>query len=330
MACPGQSIRRVKELSKDSVTWLTLGEEHEGQRIDNFLMRSLKGVPKSHVYRILRTGEVRLNSRRAAPTDRVHAGDRLRVPPVRVDSPRSALGPARALPFGEVLHEDGWLLVLNKPAGLAVHGGSGVAQGVIERLRVARPQARFMELVHRLDRDTSGVLLLALKRSALVDLHAQIREGATDKRYLALVKGEWRGGGRTVRAPLERHVLDSGDRRVSVSEEGREAVTHFRVRARLQGWTLVEARLGTGRTHQIRVHLAHLGHPIAGDDKYGDFELNRRLAREGLKRMFLHAERFGCRHPGTGEPFEVSAPLAPELRAFLEQAGQQPPGESRP
>jgi 23S rRNA pseudouridine955/2504/2580 synthase len=314
----------MKELSKDSVTWLTLDDSDEGQRIDNFLVRALKGVPKSHVYRILRTGEVRVNSRRAAPTDRVHAGDRVRVPPIRVDAPRTSATAGRVLPVGEILHEDDWLLVVNKPAGLAVHGGSGIAQGVIERLRAARPEARFLELVHRLDRETSGVLLLARKRGALVDLHAQIREGRTDKRYLALVRGEWHGGGRTVRLALERHLLDSGDRRVSVSEDGREAVTHFRVRSRLPGYTLVEARLGTGRTHQIRVHLAHLGHPIAGDDKYGDFELNRRLAREGLKRMFLHAERFGCRHPGTGEPFSVTAPLARELQSFLDRLALKP------
>ena len=318
----------MKELSKDSVTWLTLSDEDEGQRIDNFLVRCLKGVPKSHVYRILRTGEVRLNSRRAAPTDRVHSGDRVRVPPIRLQAPKPAGTPGRALPFGTVLLEDGWLLVVDKPAGVAVHGGSGVAQGVIERLRAARPEARFLELVHRLDRETSGVLLIATKRAALVDLHAQIREGRTDKRYLALVKGDWHGGGRTVRLPLQRHLLDSGDRRVSVSDEGREAVTHFRVRTRLPGWTLVEARLGTGRTHQIRVHLASIGHPIAGDDKYGDFELNRRLAREGLKRMFLHAERFACRHPGTGQALEVGAPLPPELRSFVERLGGAPAGEA--
>jgi 23S rRNA pseudouridine955/2504/2580 synthase len=314
----------MKELSKDSVTWLTLDDSDEGQRIDNFLVRALKGVPKSHVYRILRTGEVRLNGRRAAPTDRVHAGDRVRVPPIRVDAPRTSSTAGRILPAGGILHEDDWLLVVNKPAGLAVHGGSGIAQGVIERLRAARPEERFLELVHRLDRETSGVLLLARKRGALVDLHVQIREGRTDKRYLALVRGEWHGGGRTVRLALERHLLDSGDRRVSVSEDGREAVTHFRVRSRLPDYTLVEARLGTGRTHQIRVHLAHLGHPIAGDDKYGDFEFNRRLAREGLKRMFLHAERFGCRHPGTGEPFTVAAPLAPDLQSFLDRLAPTP------
>lgn len=317
----------MKGLSKDSVTWLTLGEDAEGQRIDNFLVRELKGVPKSHVYRILRTGEVRLNSRRAAPTDRVHSGDRVRIPPIRTQAERPVPPSARTLPFGTVLHEDDWLLVLNKPPGLAVHGGSGVSLGVIERLRAARPGERFLELVHRLDRDTSGVLLLARKRAALVDLHAQIREGRTDKRYLALVRGEWRGEGRTVRLPLEKHVLDSGDRRVSVSEAGREAVTHFRVRGRMPGLTLLEARLGTGRTHQIRVHLAHLGHPIAGDDKYGDFEWNRELGRSALRRMFLHAERFACRHPGSGEPFVALAPLAADLQGWLDRVSVAAAGE---
>lgn len=309
----------MNSLSKDSVNWVEVGPESEGQRVDNFLQRILKGVPKSHVYRILRSGEVRINSRRADPTQRLVLGDRVRVPPIRTSAPGPGAAPVPpggpALP---VLFEDDALLIIDKPSGVAVHGGSGIAHGVIERLRAARPDAKFLELVHRLDRETSGVLLLAKKRSALTNLHEQIRVGRTDKRYLALVRGTWRAGPTTLDARLAKHVLAGGDRRVSVSPDGQEAATKVRCLRALPGHSLLEARLLTGRTHQIRVHLAHAGFPICGDDKYGDFELNRLLARQGLKRMFLHAAKFRCTHPVSGEPLEVISPLPSDLDRYVE------------
>lgn len=310
----------MKGLSKDSVTFLTLDEAAEGQRVDNFLLRVLKGVPKSHVYRILRSGEVRVNGRRADPTLRLQSGDRMRIPPIQISETFVPALPAGGSPLaGRTLLEDSALLVIDKPAGVAVHGGSGIAFGVIERLRAERPEMKFLELVHRLDKDTSGVLLLAKKRSALVGLHEQIRAGTTGKRYLVLVKGKWRSAKQTVRLALERHVLPSGDRRVSVSEDGKASTTTFRLQKRVGDFSLLEAELKTGRTHQIRVHLAHLGFPIAGDDKYGDFALNKTLAKAGLKRMFLHAARFECDHPGSGERLALVAPLAPDLARYLAQ-----------
>lgn len=307
----------MNSLSKDSVNWVDVGPEGEGQRVDNFLHRILKGVPKSHVYRILRSGEVRVNSRRADPTLRLQPGDRVRVPPIRTAAPATS-GPAptggAALP---ILYEDDALVAIDKPAGVAVHGGSGISHGVIERLRALRPEAPFLELVHRLDRETSGVLMLAKKRRALTQLHEQIRAGQTDKRYLALVAGPWRKGPVTLDYPLAKHLLDGGDRRVTVAQDGQEAATRVRIERSWPDYTLLEARLLTGRTHQIRVHLAHAGSPICGDDKYGDFDLNRRLTREGLKRMFLHAARFRCLHPITGEPLNIAAPLPPELERFV-------------
>jgi 23S rRNA pseudouridine955/2504/2580 synthase len=309
-------------LSKEAATLRRIGEESAGQRVDNYLTRLLKGVPKSHIYRILRSGEVRVNSRRVQPEHRLEIGDRVRVPPVRT-SPRESLPtqPSAALPRfeGRVVHEDDALLVIDKPAGVAVHGGSGVAHGVIERLRRERPQARFLELVHRLDRDTSGLLVLAKKRSALTDLHRQLREGAVQKYYLALVAGRWAHAKRSVKLPLHKYVLASGERRVKVEEEGQEAHTIFRLQRTLGDFSLLEAELKTGRTHQIRVHLAHLGYPIAGDDKYGDFELNRMLSRRGLKRMFLHACRLTFEHPATKARVTYSAPLPTPLADFLER-----------
>jgi len=313
----------MNDLSKDAVSWLTVGDDGAGQRIDNYLLKTLKGVPKSHVYRILRSGEVRLNRRRATPDARLESGDELRIPPIRIGSPDAARA-APQVPLGPVppiLYEDDAIVVLDKPSGLAVHGGSGVSQGVIERLRLARPAAGFLELVHRLDRDTSGVLVIAKKRSALVALHAQLRGGEVDKRYLVLVRGKWRDALRRVSIPLERYVTADGERRVRAVSDGQEARTTLR---RLRVWpqhdppvALLEAELETGRTHQIRVHLAHLGHPLAGDPKYGDFAWNRELAREGLKRLFLHAFRVGFVHPLTGRSVTVEAPLAPDLQAFV-------------
>ncbi len=308
----------MKGLSKDSATWHEVEAEAAGQRVDNYLTKRLKGVPKSHIYRILRSGEVRVNSRRVGPDYRVEEGDRLRIPPIRT-AVRPAAGrqtPGARLK-ADVLHEDEALLVINKPAGVAVHGGSGISHGVIEQLRLERPAARFLELVHRLDRETSGVLMLAKRRSALTALHRQLRDGEVQKFYLALVRGRWRDEKRSVKLPLDKHVLASGERRVSVSRDGLPAHTVFRLGRALSGYSLLEAELKTGRTHQIRVHLAHLGFPIAGDDKYGDFALNKQLARKGLKRMFLHACRAVISHPLSGATLAFEAPLPPELLAFL-------------
>jgi 23S rRNA pseudouridine955/2504/2580 synthase len=298
-----------------------------GQRIDNFLLRVCKGVPKSHIYRILRSGEVRVNKGRVDAQYRLVYGDLVRVPPVRVAEASAPAIPAtvRAGHF-EILFEDEHLLVIDKPAGVAVHGGSGVAYGVIEQMREARPQAKFLELVHRLDRETSGILMLAKRRAALVDLHAQIRENRVDKRYQACVHGVWESGWgrrRAVREPLHKYLTPDGERRVRVQPDGLPSHTVFNL---LQCWpefALLEAELKTGRTHQIRVHLAHLGLPIAGDAKYGDFALNKALARAGarpgLKRMFLHAWRIGLTHPASGAPLRLEAPLPAECRRFVEQ-----------
>ena len=313
----------MKDLSKDAVNRLAVGEEGDGQRVDNFLLRILKGVPKSHVYRILRSGEVRVNGRRAAPDQRLAAGDQLRIPPIRLGEPahRSGAVPVAMATVPPILYEDEALIAVDKPAGIAVHGGSGIAFGVIERLRAARPEAKFLELVHRLDRDTSGVLLIAKKRAALVGLHAQLRDGLIDKRYDVLVRGKWRDAVRAVELSLEKFVTGEGERRVRVEREGRSARTIFR---RLRTWpnadppvALLEAELETGRTHQIRVHLTHLGFPLAGDDKYGDFAWNRALAKQGLKRMFLHARRIRFAHPLDGREIVVESPLPVDLAGFL-------------
>lgn len=328
MCDAGENYNQMNDLSKDSVNWLTVGEEGEGQRIDNYLLKVLKGVPKSHVYRILRSGEVRLNRRRAGPEERLHAGDGLRIPPIRVAAEVGGVGRdqvAPAFPVPPILFEDDVLVALDKPAGVAVHGGSGIAHGVIERLRLARPTAPFLELVHRLDRETSGVLLVAKKRSALVALHAQLRDGRVDKRYRVLVRGRWRDALRRVDVPLLSYVGSDGERRVRVDQSGRAARTNFR---RLSVWrdvdppmALLEAELETGRTHQIRVHLTHLGHPLAGDPRYGDFAWNRQLAKQGLKRMFLHAARVEFTHPTTGQPVVVESPLPIELERFVALLG---------
>jgi 23S rRNA pseudouridine955/2504/2580 synthase len=304
-----------------------VGEESGGQRIDNYLQKLLKGVPKSHIYRILRSGEIRVNSRRVDPTYRVQPGDRVRIPPIRTAQPAAGRGPVAAF-HGAVLLEDEDLLVVDKPAGVAVHGGSGISSGVIEQMRAARPGLRFLELAHRLDRDTSGILVLAKKRSALTDVHAQLREGQVRKHYLVLVLGEWKDEKRNVRLALHKFVTPSGERRVVVDEEeGMESHTVFRLERALRGCSLLDAELKTGRTHQIRVHLSHLGFPIAGDDKYGDFAANKALAKAGLKRMFLHAWRIELRHPRSGERVRLEAPLPEELVRYLDAVGKPPAGK---
>jgi 23S rRNA pseudouridine955/2504/2580 synthase len=299
-----------------SAQWIEIDEGGEGQRLDNFLLARLKGVPKSHVYRIVRSGEVRVNSGRVAVSHRLMLGDKVRVPPIRIAEREAGNAPAPALEL-PVLFEDDHILAVDKPAGLAVHGGSGIAHGAIERLRAGRPHAKFLELVHRLDRETSGVLLLAKKRSALTSMHEDLRERAMDKRYLAAVVGRVRDDKRRVKAALRKFSTGEGDRRVVVDErDGQEAETIFRRIARSEEFSLVEAELLTGRTHQIRVHLAHIGHAVLGDEKYGDFALNKALRKRGLKRMFLHAAQLSFAHPATGERIIVHAPLPPELDAF--------------
>ncbi|MBU0751033.1 MAG: RluA family pseudouridine synthase [Gammaproteobacteria bacterium] len=307
----------MNELRKDSATLLEVGEESAGQRIDNFLLRLAKGVPKSHVYRILRSGEVRVNKGRIAAEYRLREGDVVRVPPIRV-AERAAAPAVPARDFC-IAHEDDALMVIDKPAGVAVHGGSGVSFGVIEQLRRARPQAKLLELAHRLDRETSGLLMVAKKRSALTRLHDMFRDGKIAKRYLALVRGRWMNPTQHVRLPLHKYLTEEGERRVAVSREGKDAHSIVRLVARWQNFSLVEVELKTGRTHQIRVHLAHLGFPIAGDDKYGDFPLNKDLQKAGLKRMFLHAARLKLDHPISGELLELEAPLPPELQNFLKR-----------
>lgn len=293
-----------------------IDEASAGQRIDNFLLRLAKGVPKSHVYRILRGGEVRVNGRRVQPTYRLALGDEVRVPPLRVAEPtRSAPAPAgKPLP---VVFEDDALLVVDKPSGKAVHGGSGVSYGVIEQLRTQRPELRMLELAHRLDRETSGLLIVAKKRSALTALHDMMREGQVEKRYLTLVPGRWMNPMQHVKAPLLKYLTPEGERRVRVSDEGKPAHSIVRLVQRWADYSLLEVELKTGRTHQIRVHLTHLGFPLCGDDKYGDFALNKRLEGEGLRRMFLHAASLRFHHPLTGELLAFEAALPDDLRGFV-------------
>ncbi len=295
----------------------------DGQRIDNFLMAQLKGVPRSHVYRLLRTGQVRVNRGRIKPTYRVKTGDQVRIPPVDSGAgeapPRVSPGLVSGLEDA-VLFEDDDLLILDKPSGVAVHGGSGLRYGLIDALRALRPGHPDISLVHRLDRDTSGCLLVAKNRRLLPVLQAMFREsGRIDKRYLALLKGRWAGGGRTIDQRLNRGRIQSGERMVQVDEAGKTAETRFNPQQRYRDATLVEAVLGTGRTHQIRVHAAGAGHPVAGDDKYGDEAFNRRMRALGLKRIFLHAHALGFDHPRDGSPVAVSCPLPEGLRQVLDK-----------
>ncbi|OYD23939.1 23S rRNA pseudouridine(955/2504/2580) synthase RluC [Oceanimonas baumannii] len=304
-----------------SVRLLTIEAEHEGQRIDNFLRTQLKGVPKSLIYRILRKGEVRVNKKRIKPEYKLVAGDIIRVPPVRVAEreevlPSAKLDSVQGLESA-IIYEDDALLVLNKPSGMAVHGGSGLSFGVIEGLRSLRPQARFLELVHRLDRDTSGILLVAKKRSMLRSLHEQLREKTMDKHYLALVRGQWQAHQKAVKAPLKKNELASGERIVRVDRDGKPSETRFRIVQKFHGATLVECSPVTGRTHQIRVHTLHAGHPIAGDDKYGDRQFDEAMRSIGLGRLFLHACRIRFYHPDREETMTLEAPLEPALKKLL-------------
>lgn len=293
--------------------------ERAGQRLDNYLLGELKGVPRSHVYRLIRSGQVRVNSGRTSPSYRLKAGDRVRVPPVGTRAPREAVATPDRLDWlrERILYEDARVLVLDKPAGLAVHGGSSVSLGVIEALRLLRPEAKDLELVHRLDRGTSGCLVLAKRRSALRVLHELLREGQVDKRYLTLVKGPWPEGTTEIDAPLVTRRV-GGEARVKVDDSGKEARSTFRALDRFgKTASLLEVAIDTGRTHQIRVHAAHLGHPVAGDERYGDKDFNEYLKSFGLTRMFLHAHSSSFDWPDTGEPFNASAPLPDDLKAVL-------------
>ena len=314
----------MPRLAADRVSYLTVGPDTAGQRLDNFLLRLAKGVPQSHVYRIVRSGQVRVNKARASVDQRLVEGDQVRVPPLRIA--QAPPPPVRAQ-MPPILFEDEHLIAVDKPAGLASHGGSGISHGLIEMVRAARPNQPFLELVHRLDRETSGILLLAKSRRALLGLHEQLREGQVDKRYLALVAGDWVNDRQHVRLPLAKRTIGSGERRMAVDEdEGLAAHTVFNLRHRYGPFSLLEAELKTGRTHQIRVHLAHIGFPIVGDDKYGDFELNRRIARGefgvSLRRMFLHAWATRFQHPVNGTPMAIESALDRECSDFLRGVGR--------
>ena len=301
---------------------ITVDSGNADQRIDNFLIARLKGVPRSRIYRILRKGEVRVNRGRVKPGYRLRDGDTVRIPPLRVASgpgPAAASHPLSRRLLNTILYQDSSLLIVDKPAGVAVHGGSGINHGVIELLRAALPEERFLELAHRLDRDTSGCLVIARRRSALRALHEQLRGSGVEKRYLALLHGEWSGGQQVVDAPLRKNQLSSGERIVRIDPQGKKATSIFRPLHSCRQATLAEIRLVTGRTHQIRVHAAHIGHPIAGDEKYGDTVLNRELRPLGLNRLFLHAGSIGFRLSAQDPPIRARAPLPAELSAILER-----------
>ncbi len=311
-AKPGPQVQR-----------LVVDEGSEGQRLDNFLLRVLKGVPKTHVYRVIRSGEVRINKGRAAADTRLVLGDEVRVPPVRMAEPNAEAAAAPPREFA-VLFEDEHLLAIDKPAGVAVHGGSGVAFGVIEQLRRARPAAKFLELVHRLDKETSGVLLLAKKRSALTNVQDQFRERGTVKIYAALVNGIWPANKKVIDVALLKTLDAQGERRVRAvnadNSDARRSITLVKVARQFEQHTLLDVTLKTGRTHQIRVHLAHEGHTIVGDPKYGDFAANRLLARgeHRFARMFLHAKHLAFDHPASAERVALGAPLPIECTQLLE------------
>ncbi|MCI5764322.1 MAG: 23S rRNA pseudouridine(955/2504/2580) synthase RluC [Actinobacillus porcinus] len=313
----------TEQIINAAVKMLEISEDEAGQRIDNYLMAKLKGVPKSLIYRIVRKGEVRVNKGRIKPEYKLQCGDVVRVPPVRVSEKTQApvsskLNKVASLEQ-QIIFEDDCLLVINKPSGIAVHGGSGLSFGVIEGLRALRPEARFLELVHRLDRDTSGILLVAKKRSALRHLHEQLRVKTVQKDYLALVRGQWQSHVKVVQAPLLKNELASGERIVKVSPEGKPSETRFSIEERYPTATLVKASPVTGRTHQIRVHTLHAGHPIALDDKYGDKDFDAEMRALGLNRLFLHAASIRFEHPKTGETLRLNAPLDEKMKAILKK-----------
>ncbi len=315
---------------------VTAGDDETGRRLDNFLMARLKGVPRAHVYRLIRSGQVRVNSRRVQASYRLILGDEVRVPPVRQPDATNAPPPARLRTDwieALILHEDDDLLVLNKPSGLAVHGGSGISLGAIELLRATRGPRSNLELVHRLDRDTSGCLLIAKRAAALRALHAQFREGSVDKRYAALLLGRWTGPwtgeGRTVDAPLVTDERRGGERHVRVDAAGKEAITHFLPVEHFSNAVLADVHLGTGRTHQIRVHAAAIGHPVAGDERYGPTD-DPIVAEQALKRLFLHARSLGFRSPGSDNPMRIEAPLGDDLMLPLNRLRERSRAAAHP
>ncbi len=330
--------------SPSPVRQVQVDPERAGQRLDNYLAGIVRGVPKSHLYQLIRSGQLRVNGGRRTADYRIEAGDVIRIPPIRQSAPPAGhaangagdvqAGSAPSRQFARlgallpVIHEDDSMLVIDKPESVAVHGGSGVSSGVIERLRAARPDERFLELAHRLDRETSGVLVVARQRAALLAFHQQWRERAPSKRYLAIVVGAWPLRQKTLDAPLLRKAAPDGDRRVEVNEAGRPALTRVKGLERfalpgLGRFSLVEVEIETGRTHQIRVHLAHAGFPVAGDDKYGDYALNRALAAAGFRRMYLHASMLVLRHPQTGRVLRLEAPMPAGFERML-AAGRLP------
>ena len=325
---PQAEYSKMDPATKASVRLEIVDESSAKQRLDNFLLKILKGVPKSHVYKLLRRGEVRVNGQRALPERRLELDDKVRIPPVRLGASNASTAPRNE---GEaprlaqhVIYEDDWLLVLDKPSGWAVHGGSGVVRGVIEQFRAERPTARFLELVHRIDRDTSGLLLLAKKRSVLTALHEDLREGRVTKHYRVLAHGTWRKGRRVVDAPLQETMQGVAEKRMRVHDGGSggnpvSAKTVFTPLSTWKAFTLLDAHLLTGRTHQIRVHLASVAHPILGDDKYGDPERDKPLKKLGVRRLMLHSFSLRFQHPGTGEPISIEAPLPPDFLAFIAQ-----------
>jgi 23S rRNA pseudouridine955/2504/2580 synthase len=324
-----QNTNAKNLFSHEKATFVVVDEASETQKIDNFLLKILKNVPKSHIYKILRSGEVRVNKKRIDTSYRLKIDDQVRIPPIAIETKRAphAIEPKQqqtAWLETNVIYEDDALLAINKPSGYAVHGGSGLNFGVIELIRHARPKAKFLELVHRIDRETSGILLIAKKRSALVNMHDMMRHNHIEKKYIMMVEGEWVEPKKTVELMLKKTFTQGGERRVNVTndeddDDNQMSKTIFYLKKSLGAYSLLEAKLITGRTHQLRVQLAHLGFPILGDDKYGDFSLNKTLQKKGLKRMFLHAFSMKLKHPLTDEPLELKASLPRELDAFLSQ-----------
>ena len=313
----------LKTVPADRVSYVLISEDADGQRLDNFLFRIAKGVPKGHVYRVIRAGEVRVSKKRAKAETKLMLGDVVRIPPMRVAQKPAGTPPAAPLAQGvlPVLYEDRHILIVLKPAGIAAHGGSGISYGLIERLRATRPEEPMLELCHRLDKETSGAIVIAKTRKALVRMHDLMKEGGVEKHYKLLVKGDWVNERQHVKVQLERYLLPSGERRVRASSEGMSAHTIFTVLERFGAVTYLDAELKTGRTHQIRVHALSQGFPLVGDDKYGDFAFNREcthgLLGAPLKRMFLHAWKLRFAHPVTGEPVDITAPLPEELSAVI-------------
>ena len=316
--------------SHEKATFVIIDEASEAQKIDNFLLKILKNIPKSHVYKILRSGEVRVNKKRVDTSYRLKLEDLVRIPPIAMEGQKNQTTEAPKWPHTawfekSILYEDEALLAINKPSGIAVHGGSGLNFGVIELIRHLRPHAKFLELVHRIDRDTSGILLIAKKRSALVMMHEMMRQNRIEKKYTMMVQGHWTEAKKIVELRLKKTLTNRGERRVHVTidendEDQQMSKSIFYLKKILGPYSLLEAKLVTGRTHQLRVQLSHLGYPILGDDKYGDFKLNKSLEKKGFKRLFLHAFIMKMKHPLTEEPLALNAPLPDELATFISQS----------